>query len=218
MKWPARGTLFGGILLGALLAFEVFNYSTTDFALTDLLGQDLKFAGMRWATILSVAFCGIDFAGIARLFTPERGRDEPAEVWYLFSAWLLAAVMNASLTWWGISIAVMDHTAQGSSLVSRATLTNAVPVFVAVMVWLIRVLIIGTFSLAGENIFSVDVCPPARSYSQPRRAPSTRPSYASPRPKPRTLRSNSGQACFRYVRISARGADLPPPRNVSARK
>jgi hypothetical protein len=53
-----RGMIFGGILVAALLAFEVFNYSTTDFALTDLLGNDLKFAGMRWATILSIAFCG----------------------------------------------------------------------------------------------------------------------------------------------------------------
>src|SRR3990172_9121437 len=111
-----RGMVFGVILVGALLAFEIFNYSTTDFALTDLLGRDLKFAGIRWATILSIAFCGIDFAGIARLFTPEQGRDEPAEVWYLFGAWLLAAAMNAGLTWWGISVAVMSHSVVGSSL------------------------------------------------------------------------------------------------------
>ena len=56
-----RGMVIGGILVSALLAFEAFNYSTTDFALTDLLGQDLKFAGMRWATILSIAFCGSDY-------------------------------------------------------------------------------------------------------------------------------------------------------------
>ena len=73
-----RGLLFGALILTALLAFEVFNYSTTDFALTDVLG-DLKFVGIRWATILSIAFCGIDFAGIARLFTPEQGRDDEDE-------------------------------------------------------------------------------------------------------------------------------------------
>ena len=76
-----RGAVFGMILLAALLAFEIFNYSTTDFALTDLLGANLTFAGMRWATILSLAFCGIDFAGIARLFTPcsllRKGRNNP---------------------------------------------------------------------------------------------------------------------------------------------
>ena len=96
-----RGAIFGAILLSVLLAFEVFNYSTTAFALTDLLGN-LKFAGITWATVLAFAFCGIDFAGIARIFTPQRGRDEPTEVWYLFGAWLMAALFNATLTWWGV--------------------------------------------------------------------------------------------------------------------
>jgi hypothetical protein len=139
----------------ALFAFEVFNYSTTDFALTDLLGKDLTFAGIRWATILSIAFCGIDFAGIARLFTPEQGRDEPVEVWYLFGAWILAAAMNASLTWWGVAVAINGHTSLGSAILGRETLTKVVPVFVAVMVWIIRILIIGTFSMAGDRLFSM---------------------------------------------------------------
>jgi hypothetical protein len=148
-----RGLLFGVLIVGALLAFEVFNYSTTEFALNDLLG-DLSFADIRWATILAIAFCGIDFAGIARLFTPEKGADEPTEVWYLFGAWLLAAAMNAMLTWWGVSIAIMNHETLGNAVVARETLIKTVPIFVAVLVWMIRVLIIGTFSVAGERLFS----------------------------------------------------------------
>ncbi len=148
-----RGLLFGAIIVTALLAFELFNYSTTDFALSDLLGE-LKFMGVRWATILSIAFCGIDFAGIARLFTPEQGRDEPAEVWYLFGAWMLAALMNAMLTWWGVSIAILNHETLGNAVIARQTLLRVVPIFVAIMVWLIRVLIIGTISVAGDRIFS----------------------------------------------------------------
>lgn len=148
-----RGLAFGAILLGALLAFEIFNYSTTEFALTDLLGG-LDFVGIRWATILAIAFCGIDFAGIARLFTPEEGVNEPTEIWYLFGAWLLAATMNATLTWWGVSIAIMNHETLGNAVVSRETLLRVVPIFVAVMVWLIRVLIIGTFSVAGDRLFT----------------------------------------------------------------
>jgi hypothetical protein len=148
-----RGLAWGVIIIVALMAFEVFNYSTTQFALNDVLGE-LKFAGIRWATILAVAFCGIDFAGIARLFTPEQGRDEPAEVWYLFGAWLLAAAMNATLTWWGVAVAISDHTSLSSSVISNTTLTKVVPVFVAIMVWLIRVLIIGTFSVKGDRLFS----------------------------------------------------------------
>src|SRR5688572_2406451 len=149
-----RGAIFGSILVCALLAFEIFNFGTTSFALRDVLG-DLEFASMRWATILAFAFCAIDFAGIARIFTPEQGRDEPAEVYYLFGAWLLAAGFNAMLTWWGVSVAIQNHSAQGGVLVGQATMTKAVPIFVASMVWLVRVLLIGTFSIAGERLFSM---------------------------------------------------------------
>ena len=61
--------------------------------------------------------------------------------------------MNAMLTWWGVSIAISNHQTLGNSIVDRATLLKVVPVFVAVMVWLIRVLIIGTFSVAGDHMF-----------------------------------------------------------------
>jgi hypothetical protein len=184
----SRGAAWGFMIIGALLAFEMFNFSTTEFALNDVLG-DLKFAGFRWATILSIAFCGIDFAGIARMFTPEQGVDEPAEVWYLFGAWLLAAAMNAMLTWWGVSVAIINHSSLGAgSVVSTATMTKAVPVFVAIMVWLIRVLIIGTFSLAGDRLFSQDNRRPssaARPASRPqtsRATASLRPASSLPRP------------------------------------
>jgi hypothetical protein len=148
-----RGMAWGMIIIGALIAFEIFNYSTTQFALNDVLGN-LTFAGIRWATILALAFCGIDFAGIARLFTPEQGRDQPAEVWYLFGAWILAAAMNATLTWWGVSVAIASHSNLSSEVISTTTLTKVVPVFVAIMVLLIRVLLIGTFSVKGGKMFS----------------------------------------------------------------
>ena len=149
-----RGLIFGGIILSALLAFEIFNFSSTAFALSDVLG-DLSFGPFKWATILAFAFCGIDFAGIARIFTPEQGRNEPAEVWYLFGAWFLAAAFNASLTWWGVSVAIMRHTAQGGALLGPQAMAKAVPIFVAVMVLAIRVLLINTFSVAGDRIFSL---------------------------------------------------------------
>jgi hypothetical protein len=136
-----------------MLAFELFNYSTTDYALTNLLG-DLRFVGLRWATILAIAFCGMDFAGIARLFTPEKGAGERTEVWYLIAAWFLAATMNAMLTWWGVSLALLGHQGLGNEILSRETLLSAVPIFVAVLVWVIRILLIGMVSMAGERLFS----------------------------------------------------------------
>ena len=193
---PVRGAIFGSILITALLAFELFNFGTTSFALQDVLGN-LKFAGIQWSTILAFAFCGIDFAGIARIFTPEQGRDEPAEVWYLFGAWLLAAAFNAMLTWWGVSVAILHHTAEGGSLVGQAVMIKVVPIFVAAMVWLIRVLIIGTFSIAGERLFTLaDVGQRPVSYQNnfPRPAVANQPLYSNPpinnyprpAPKPRT--------------------------------
>ncbi len=149
----SRGKFFGILIIGALLAFELFNYTTTEYALNDFLGG-LRFLGIRWATILAIAFCGIDFAGVARLFTPQQGAGEPKEVWYLFGAWLLAATMNAMLTWWGVALALVNHQSSGSAVISSETLIKIVPVFVAIMVWLIRVLIIGTFSTSGERLFS----------------------------------------------------------------
>lgn len=145
------GVVFLMMILGALIAFEIFNYSTTDHALRDLLG-DLKFGGMYWSTILAIAFCGIDFAGIARLFTPEQGENEPREIWYLFGAWLLAATMNAILTWWGVSMAITNHKVQSAAVINPKTLATVVPIFVAIMVWVIRVLIIGTLSVALDRV------------------------------------------------------------------
>src|SRR5512141_1745811 len=132
---------------------------------------------MRWASILAIAFCGMDFAGIARIFTPQQGRDEPAEVWYLFGAWLLAASFNAMLTWWGVSVAIVNHnSAAAGAVVSGHTLTKIVPIFVAVMVLLIRVLIIGTFSMAGDTLFSMgDVRTANQRHYQPLQQP-VRPS------------------------------------------
>ena len=161
-----RGLIFGVIILCALLAFEVFNYSSTFFALSDILGT-LSFGSIKWATMLAFAFCAIDFAGIARIFTPEQGRDEPAEVWYLFAAWFLAAAFNAILTWWGISVAMLQHPAAGGALLGATTMAKVVPVFVAVMVLLIRVLLINTFSIAGERMFSLAEMRAPRYQSQP---------------------------------------------------
>jgi len=147
-----QGLFFGALMLGALLAFETFNYGTTEFALADLLG-DLRFVGVRWATILALAFCAMDFAGLARLLTPGRP-GQAIEAWYVLAAWFVAAAMNAVLTWWAVSVALVGHSALGNAVVGRETLVRVVPVFVAILVWLIRVLMIGSFTLGGNRLFS----------------------------------------------------------------
>ena len=145
------GTVFGMIIILAMIAFEVFNFSTTVFALQDLLGY-LKFAGIPWSTFLALAFCGIDFAGIARLISPGNRTGDVKESWYLFGAWLLAATANAALTWWGVAVAISGHLLQSSSVISTQTLTHVVPVFIAILVWVIRILIIASLTSAIERL------------------------------------------------------------------
>jgi hypothetical protein len=146
-----RSLVVGLILVIALLAFEIFNFDTTRYALQDLLG-DVRFAGIGWASILAIAFCSIDFAGLAYLFSPERLRQESNEVWYLMGAWLLGATMNAMMTWWAVSLTLLNHNL-GNEVLSREQLLYIVPIFVAVMVWLMRILFIGAFTLAGARLF-----------------------------------------------------------------
>jgi hypothetical protein len=221
-----RGSAFGIIILSALLFFELFNYSTTEFALRDLLGE-LDFVGIRWATILSIAFCGIDFAGIARIFTPETGENEPKEVWYLLGAWLLAATMNAMLTWWGVSIAILNNESLGNSVIPRESMLTAVPIFVATLVWLSRVLLIGTFSIAGERLVRQKALrpigvprPPQRKFNPGRpkaapRIPASRPAVPAFRPAPKPKRASAAngpmppEPTYHPVSLNGRQANSP---------
>ena len=59
--------------------------------------------------------------------------------------------MNAMLTWWAVSLALIGHTGLGNEILGREALLSSVPVFVALLVWLIRVLMIGTFTLTGKR-------------------------------------------------------------------
>jgi hypothetical protein len=145
-----RQIFVGALLIVALFAFEVFNFDTTQYALKNLLG-DVRFAGIGWATILAIAFCGIDFAGLAYLFMPERFHAEARETWYLMGAWLLGATMNALMTWWAVSLTILQ-TQAGNELLSHQQLLHIVPIFVAVLVWLTRILFISAFSVAGSHL------------------------------------------------------------------
>lgn len=146
-----RQAAIGMLLVAALLAFEVFNFDTTRFALANLLG-DVNFGGLRWASILALAFCSIDFAGLAHLFGPARDAENNGETWYLMGAWFLGATMNALMTWWAVNLTLLNH-GLGNEILSREQLLDIVPTFVAVLVWLTRILFIGAFSVAGDHFF-----------------------------------------------------------------
>jgi len=182
-----EGAAYAAISIAALAAFELFNFSTTEFALTDVLGE-LRFLGLRWSTILALAFSGMDFAGIARLFSPGENRTQFLGRWYLLGAWALAATMNALLTWWAVSLALLNHQGLGNEILGRDSLLGGVPVFVAILVWLIRVLLIGSFTLAGRRITRPAVLQRRRADSPSRHSSrddaQRRPIRPAPKPIP----------------------------------
>lgn len=192
-KGLARGglRLSGQVMIGllflvALFAFEIFNFDTTQYALKNLMGN-VSFAGLRWATVLAIAFCAIDFAGLLRFFLPEdEDGQPPTELWYLMGAWLLVATMNALMTWWAVSLTLLNHEL-GNEILSRQQLLETVPAFVAVLVWLTRILFIGAFTVAGGYLFDFDQLRSAR-----RQRPVARPRRATPA-RQRPLRERHGR-------------------------
>jgi hypothetical protein len=206
LQFP-RKAVIGVILIVALLAFETFNFDTTRYALTNLLG-DVKFMGLAWAAILAIAFCAIDFAGLVRIFTPEQGANEPKEVWYLMGAWLLGATMNAVMTWWAISLTLLNHEF-GNEVLGREQLLRWVPIFVAVLVWLTRILFIGAFSIAGEHIFDFgENRKPAPAQAKPAAAPRPLRAGTNSKPKPRPV--------TRQPAMSTQPRQQPPPMRASS--
>jgi hypothetical protein len=186
----SQGTLIAGILLMALASFELFNFSTTEVALIDFVGDGAVF-GIHWGSLLAMAFCGIDLAGLSRLFTPERGRDEPAEVWYLFGAWLLGATINAVLTWWTI-LDALESRSIGNAFVTQEQLLTIVPIAISVLVWLTRVLLIGALSVASDGWLSITHTA-SRTGSRTTRTDSVRKFDEKPRPV-RELDSTHGRS------------------------
>jgi hypothetical protein len=200
-----KGVVYVLIFILALIAFEAFNFSTTDFALSDMLG-DLRFGGIRWATLLSIAFCGIDFAGIARLFAPQTAKEDPQKMWIMFGAWILTATMNAILTWWGVVLAMQTHTVMSVAVVNPSFVTRVVPIFIALMVWVIRILLVGTLSRKSGKLMQEAKTPAGgmqsrREFRQAQSraaqaALSAKPASASARPASPS-RPNSYQQGFR---------------------
>lgn len=142
----------GFLLAAALVAFEIFNYKATQFALVDLLG-DISFTGIRWATILAIAFCAIDVAGLLWFFMIGESRGDSLEAWYLIGAWLLGATMDAFLTWWAVSITLV-YFGTTNGFLSQLPLLEGLPIIVAVMVWITRIMFIGALSTTASYMFA----------------------------------------------------------------
>jgi hypothetical protein len=146
----------------------------------------------------------MDFAGLTRLLTPLRGATHATERGYLVGAWSLAAGMNAVLTWYAVSLALLSHSGMGSEVLGREALIRGVPVFVALLVLLVRVLIIGSFSLSGSRLFSQGETRTALLRPASRRANSDGGGVSHPHAAPASAPPQAGIRAPMVQRMSAR--------------
>lgn len=205
----SRKVVIAALLAVALVAFEIFNFDTTQYALTNLLG-DIRFGGVMWASILAIAFCAIDFAGLVRIFTPERGREEPRAVWFLTGAWFLGTIANSIMTWWAVSLTLLSHDF-GNEVLSREALLRYVPIFVAMLVWLTRILFIGAFSITGEEMFDL-----ARSRTNSNSLPPGNARLEAPKTQPVRAATPSRQTAVAAPAAQAKSATAPRPKANTA--
>jgi hypothetical protein len=94
-----RADLFALILLVGLGCFLWFNYMTTLSTLDRVLGDT------KSVTAFAIAISMVDFAGIARVFTPETNlKDESIFVYVMLGVWMVAAFVDIILTWWWVAL------------------------------------------------------------------------------------------------------------------
>ena len=152
--FPSRLAVIGIVFLFAILAFEIFNFDTTRFALNHLMRNQSfgQAGGVSWAAVLAVAFCGIDFAGLIHIFTGATDRGHtPTHIWYLMGAWLLGATLNAMMTWYAVSMILID-TPIINGILTQEELLRIVPLFVAFLVWLTRIMFIAALTMMGSTL------------------------------------------------------------------
>ena len=169
-----KASVLIAILVVGLAAFEMFNLDSTRFALDHLMANQ-RLWGLEWGLVLALAFGSIDFAGLARILTPATTwEEEPREVWFLTGAWLLGATMNAVMTWYAMVVLMTARGVQtGVGIVDQTAVLDIAPVFIAVMVWLTRVLLISSLALALER--AAAAASPAAQSRTKRHSPSGAP-------------------------------------------
>jgi len=99
-------------------------------------------------------------------------------------------------------MAIVNHAVQSTAVIDPSTLVKVVPIFVAVMVWVIRVLIIGTLSVAGDRLLNGE----RRSYPASR-GRHVAPSVPAPSPALSASSSLSRPSLARSA--SSRPAPIP---------
>lgn len=99
--------------------------------------------------------------------------------------------MNAVMTWWAVSLTLLNHPL-GNEILGREQLLTFVPIFVATLVWVTRILFIGSIAVAGDHLLHPDkpsktYSNKSKSYSKTKptavRRPAAARSFSAPKPR-----------------------------------
>lgn len=211
--------IFLVLLIPAFIGLEVMNYATSETALNSLL-PGMEFWGYSWATLLAIALCATDFTGLARIFTPEQGKEEPVEVKILTWGWLMAAVFNAILSWWGI-LEAMSRAPMVATTIAREDILTAAPLGVAFLLFTIRICVVLTLSFSLDHLINGDgkkkpvpVNPKPQGQPQPpvqqtpRQQPMPEPAYSPRTPQGQAEMQKKGKEdAFRQWVEATKGKD-----------
>ena len=164
------------IITIAFLGFELFNFDTTRYALAHLM-RGHTFLGLEWAAILAFAFGSIDLAGLVRLITPEQAlKDEPLEIWLLLGAWFIGACLNATMTWYAMTLVIAPLGVDAATMPSvHNTVLHYAPIFITFLVWLTRVTLISSIALTLDRLAAPQSNQLSRSTTKPLGLPKRQP-------------------------------------------
>lgn len=124
----------------ALLLFERVNYITTYESLAAAFGKG------DWVVVLSLAVVITDIAALARIFTPQTGRDEPRIVKVLLGIWFAVSFFDMFLSWYFAMLRMESTQVQAPTVLSDVAI-YIMPVIVAVLIWGIQFGLLYTFGM-----------------------------------------------------------------------
>ena len=163
-----RGSFFVGMLFFALACFMLFNYLSTYETLKHILGGGLLVFAFAFA--LSI----VDFAGLARIFTPEtQAKDESKLIYILGAVWLLACIFDVFMTTYWVSL-MMIRQDNGSEIqqMMGPFAYKAIPWVIALGEMMLRVSLVLMVGMFGDKLLhGMDKIIPSLQNAIPKRSP-----------------------------------------------
>ena len=126
----SRRFIKGIVLAISLFAFEVFNYDTTHMALVNWFAQ----ANPASVNKIVWAFCLLDLMRLTQFFGIKHSA-------FIQKIWLFGVGVNALFTWYNARMTVWQYDF-GHVVLRRQQVVLYVPIFIALLVFLTRVLFV----------------------------------------------------------------------------